>query len=64
MKDVMEITKSLVSRKVEMINKIGNMPHITGDGDRIVQIMYNLIGNACECQDHCLIVSSHEWMTD
>lgn len=50
MKDVMDITKSLVSRRVELISKIGNVPHIIGDGDRIVQIMYNLIGNAGDCR--------------
>ena len=50
MKDVMDITKSLVSRKVELISKVGNVPHIIGDGDRLVQIMYNLIGNAGDCR--------------
>ena len=46
MKDVVDITKSLVGRKVQLIDEVGELPPIVGDGDRLVQIMYNLIGNA------------------
>ncbi len=46
MRDVFEITKSLLSRKVVMVDNVGTMPLITADADRLVQIMYNLIGNA------------------
>jgi nitrogen-specific signal transduction histidine kinase len=47
MHDVTEITKSLVSRKVALVNDVRkDMPIITADADRLVQIMYNLIGNA------------------
>ena len=53
MTDVLEITSSLVSRKVQLINNVPNsLPCITGDSDRLVQIMYNLIGNAGECMHY------------
>ncbi len=46
MKDVTDIAKSLVNRKVTLVNKVHDLPLITADADRLVQIMYNLIGNA------------------
>ncbi len=46
MKDVTDIAKSLVNRKVTLVNKVPDLPVITADADRLVQIMYNLIGNA------------------
>ncbi|GAX84124.1 hypothetical protein CEUSTIGMA_g11547.t1 [Chlamydomonas eustigma] len=48
MRDVMDITKSLLPRKVSFIDKVGDVPNITADSDRLVQIMYNLIGNAAK----------------
>ena len=47
--DVLDITKSLLSRKVQLVDAIGTVPKITADADRLVQIMYNLIGNAGGC---------------
>ena len=47
--DVLDITKSLLSRKVQLVDAIGTVPTITADADRLVQIMYNLIGNAGGC---------------
>jgi signal transduction histidine kinase len=49
--DVYEITKSLVGRKVQLVNlvKANTLPTVTADADRLIQIMYNLIGNAGEC---------------
>ena len=53
MTDVLEITSSLVSRKVQLINNVpDSLPCIIGDSDRLVQIMYNLIGNAGECMHY------------
>ena len=46
MKDVLAITQSLVSRKVQLVDAVGDVPSIVADADRLVQIMYNLIGNA------------------
>ena len=46
MKDVLDITKSLLSRKVQLVDEVGDVPSIVADADRLVQIMYNLIGNA------------------
>ena len=46
MKDVLAITQSLVSRKVLLVDAVGDVPSIVADADRLVQIMYNLIGNA------------------
>ena len=53
MKDIVDITKFLVGRKVQLVDNVGDLPAIIGDGDRIVQIMYNLIGNAGECGRSC-----------
>ena len=47
--DVLDITKSLLSRKVQLVDAISTVPTITADADRLVQIMYNLIGNAGGC---------------
>ena len=50
MKDVIDITKALVGRKVQLVDNVDSgIPRITADADRLVQIMYNLIGNAGEC---------------
>jgi|LauGreSuBDMM15SN_2_FD.fasta_scaffold28397_2 nitrogen-specific signal transduction histidine kinase len=49
MTDVLAITKYLVPRKVALIDDVPErLPCIIGDADRLVQIMYNLIGNAGE----------------
>ena len=44
--DVVDITRPLVNKKVQLINRVSSIPCITGDGDRITQILYNLIGNS------------------
>lgn len=45
--DVFDITQTLVTKHVKLINEVHNMPStIVADGDRLIQIMYNLIGNA------------------
>ena len=38
----------MVSKKVQLINKLAKLPCIIGDGDRITQILYSLAGNACK----------------
>ena len=52
MKDVLAITQSLVSRKVLLVDAVGDVPSIVADADRLVQIMYNLIGNAGMCMSY------------
>jgi len=47
--DVIELTRPLVRPGVRLENKIpAGIPFISGDVSRIVQIMYNLIGNSCK----------------
>lgn len=35
-----------VRKGVRLVNNVGNVPKIVGDTGRIVQILYNLVGNA------------------
>ncbi|KAG1665331.1 hypothetical protein FOA52_011744 [Chlamydomonas sp. UWO 241] len=46
--DVLDLTLPLVRKGVSLVNTITNVPDITGDTGRIVQIMYNLVGNAAK----------------
>lgn len=45
--DVLDLSAPLVQRGVKLVNAVGRgVPRITGDSGRIVQVLYNLVGNA------------------
>ena len=44
--DVLDISAMLVRKNVKLIHSAGVVPIIIGDTGRIVQILYNLVGNA------------------
>jgi signal transduction histidine kinase len=46
--DVMELTQHLIRSNVSIVNSVPRLCFIKGDGDRLVQIFYNLLGNAAK----------------
>ena len=46
MRDVLDLGQALVRKPVLLVNNVGKVPIIIGDTGRIVQILYNLFGNA------------------
>ncbi|KAG2487120.1 hypothetical protein HYH03_014233 [Edaphochlamys debaryana] len=46
--DVLDLSLPLVRKGVKLVNNVGNVPKIVGDNGRIVQILYNLVGNSAK----------------
>ncbi|KXZ43375.1 hypothetical protein GPECTOR_92g598 [Gonium pectorale] len=46
--DVLDLSLPLVRKGVRLVNNVGNVPKIVGDNGRIVQILYNLVGNSAK----------------
>ena len=44
--DVLDLSLPLVRKTVRLVNNVGNVPKIVGDTGRIVQVLYNLVGNS------------------
>ena len=47
--DVIDMSQALVANPVQLINQVQQLPTIVADGDRVTQVMFNLVANAGKC---------------